>query len=277
MTYEVRLGRAEDHEGIAAFTTDTFEWGDYVADSFLGWLDAPDVEVLVAIHASDGPVAVATLRQPGPRQAWMAAARVRPDHRRKGLADRLNDAGVALARRRGDRVSRLAIEDWNEAPQRQVERLGYRPTSRWWFVREPVESVERLPARERLEPTPPSPEIWATWQRSAYASGGRGLVGLHWTWWTLTPDDLAGFASDGLLFGCPAGWALVEPLEDRLAVSWMCSADADFSRLADAARDLAREHDLPQVSFNVPDEARLLQSVGDERSSVTVWELPLLD
>ena len=49
MTYEVRLGRPDDHEGIGAFTTDTFEWGDYVADSFLGWLEDPTVEVLVAV------------------------------------------------------------------------------------------------------------------------------------------------------------------------------------------------------------------------------------
>ena len=277
MTYEVRLGRPDDHQGIRAFTTDTFEWGDYVADAFLGWLDDPAIEVLVAVHDEDGPVAVATLRRPGPGQAWMAAARVRSDHRRKGLANRLNDAGVALARERGDRIVRLAIEDWNEAPQRQVEQLGYRPTSRWWFVREPVEAADRLPARDRLEPVAASEEIWPVWQRSAYASAGRGLAGVHWTWWTLAPADLDGFARDGHLLGCPAGWAMVEPLEERLAVSWMCSADDDFVRLVEACRDLAREHGLPMVSFNVPDDESLLGRLGGERSSVRIWELVLRD
>ena len=35
----IRPARADDQPAIAAFTTDTFSWGDYVSDVFLDWLD----------------------------------------------------------------------------------------------------------------------------------------------------------------------------------------------------------------------------------------------
>lgn len=275
MAYEVRLGRPDDHAAIAAFTTDTFEWGDYVADAFPGWLDDPSIEVLVAHHDADGPVAVATLRRPGPRQAWLAAARVRPDHRRKGLANMLNEAAVELARGRGDRVARLAIEDWNEAPQRQVEGLGYRLTGTWRTVVEPVEGHGRLPTAERLDRTSGSAESWAVWQRSSLGVAARGLIGLHWTWWTATPEDLARFAGAGHLWACPSGWVVAEPTASRLTVNWLAAADRDLPRLVRACRDLAGDLSLAEVAFVVPEHGPTLGLLDGDDHAVGIWELPL--
>ena len=45
----VRLARPDDHSAIAAFTQDTFDWGDYVADAFPRWLADENSAVLVAV------------------------------------------------------------------------------------------------------------------------------------------------------------------------------------------------------------------------------------
>ena len=46
MNSVVRQARPDDAESIAAFTRDTFAWGDYVAGSFAGWLDGLDIDLV---------------------------------------------------------------------------------------------------------------------------------------------------------------------------------------------------------------------------------------
>lgn len=289
MGYEVRPGRPEDHEPLAAFTQDTFEWGDYVADAYPSWLEDPAIEVIVVEHDADGPVAVATLKQPGSGQAWMAAARVHPDHRRKGLASMMNDTGVAWARERGDRVARLLIEDWNEAPQRQVEGLGYRRTSRWWHATRDGLAADpnplrnggpRVPGPERLEPaTAMGPaDAWPVWERSGLVRAARGLIGFHWTFWRLTLDDLTGFARRGLLWSAPSGWVVAEVVDDTLEVAWLCAADADIDRLLGACVDLAVGEGLDRLGVFAPIHAPVgdaLTRLGLETFGIDIWEKAL--
>lgn len=289
--YTVRRGRPDDHAALAAFTTDTFDWGDYVADAFIEWLADPAIEVLVVEHATDGPVAVATLKQPAPHEAWLAAARVHPDHRRKGLASMMNDTAVAWATERGDRVARLVIEDWNEAPQRQVEGLGYRRTSRWWFARReglagdpnPTRNGgRRVPGPERLEPatTMAPSDAWPVWERSGIGRAARRLIGVHWTWWRLTVGDLEGFAAAGALWQAPSGWVVAEADREAkvLSVAWLCGSDGDLRRLTKACVDLAVDLDLDGIAFGAaahPPLGKALDRLGLERGGLAIWEKPL--
>ena len=48
MTFTVRLARPEDVPSIIPWTTDTFEWGDYVADALPHWLASDNGAVMVA-------------------------------------------------------------------------------------------------------------------------------------------------------------------------------------------------------------------------------------
>jgi GNAT superfamily N-acetyltransferase len=291
--YTARRGRLPDHEALAAFTRDTFDWGDYVADAFPEWLDDEAVEVIVVEHETDGPVAVATLKQPGPHQAWMAAARVHPDHRRKGLASLMNDTGVAWARARGDRVARLIIEDWNEAAQRQVEALGYRHTSQWWHVGRdglggdpnPTRNGgRRVPGPERLEPaTAMGPaDAWPVWERSGLIRAARGLIGVHWTWWRLTIDDLGRFAAEGTLWQAPSGWVVAEADRDAdtLQVYWLCGGDDDLRRLTKACVDLAVDLGLDGIRLFGPAHDPLGEALAklglDDPGTLGIWEKPLL-
>lgn len=291
--YTARPGRLGDHGALSEFTRDTFEWGDYVAEAFPSWLEDPAIEVIVVEHETDGPVAVATLKRPGPHEAWMAAARVHPDHRRKGLASLMNDTGVEWARARGDRVARLIIEDWNEAPQRQVEALGYRRTSRWWFAGRdglggdpnPTRNGgRRVPGPERLEPaTAMGPaDAWPVWERSGLIRAARGLIGVHWTWWRLTIDDLARFGAEGLLWQAPSGWVVAEANReaDALEVYWMCGGDDDLRRLTKSCVDLAVDIGLDGIRFFGPEHGPLGEALGklglDDPSTLSIWEKSLL-
>ena len=55
----VRPATLEDRAAIAAFTTDTFTWGDYVAEAFERWIQDPDGTVLVFGGAGADPPVLA--------------------------------------------------------------------------------------------------------------------------------------------------------------------------------------------------------------------------
>ena len=78
MAVIIRPGRADDLEAIREFTTATFEWGDYVPDRYLDWLNEPQTLVLIAADTGDAPIAVGRVALLSHREAWFSAARVRP-------------------------------------------------------------------------------------------------------------------------------------------------------------------------------------------------------
>ena len=130
MEVTIRPGRPEDHEQIAAFTVNTFTWGDYVADAFLDWLVEPGTRTAVA-EIGDRVVGMARAALVSPVEAWAQGARIHPDHRRRGIATDLSLHLWEWARSQGALVVRLAIEDWNEAAQSQVTAMGFRPAGSW--------------------------------------------------------------------------------------------------------------------------------------------------
>src|SRR5690606_7803367 len=145
MAVSIRPAEARDAEVIAGFTQNTFSWGDYVADAFLDWLADEDAAVPVATDDHDRPIALARVRMLSDRESWLSAARVHPDHRRKGLGSALNDWCVEWSRQRGAAVARLEIETWNEPAQNQVRRLGYRHVAT-------VVDAHREAGRAEIEP-----------------------------------------------------------------------------------------------------------------------------
>ena len=144
----VRPAQASDIDAVRAFTTGTFEWGDYVPDRFEGWLGREDSTVLVATDEDDSPIGLARVLMVSDREAWIHAARVHPDHRRRGIGSTLNEALCDWAGSHGAMVARLMTEDWNEAAQGQVEQSGYRRVSTWsWPMRDLGRGAEDAAAR----------------------------------------------------------------------------------------------------------------------------------
>lgn len=249
-SYTIRTAVPTDLAAIAPFTTDTFHWGDYVADQFLDWLEDDRGIVLVAVDSNDVPVAVARTLLLSPTEAWMHGARVHPEHRRQGVGRSLNDAGCAWAAQRGALVARLMVEDWNEAARRQVEQIGYHPVAPWMAgllemgseVVPQTNGGRRVPGEERLTPgrATEADMAWMAWASSESARQARELFPIGWHFRRLRPEDLVAAATSRRLWHCPSGWVMVD-IDDagEMTIPWLSTTDLDAVRLVRAILDLA--------------------------------------
>lgn len=284
---EVRPAIASDHSAILEFTRDTFDWGDYVSDSFLSWLEDEHGQVLVAADADDRPVGVARVVMLSDREAWMHAARVSPLARRTGVATMLNVAGCDWARQNGADVARLLVEDWNTAAQQQVAKMGYRRGSVWVsaekaMAMEPLTNGgRRVPGDERLTPARRT-EVdlaWMTWKVGDLAQVGRELIPIGWAFRQMTVDDLRGAVGEGRLWQCPSGWMVAAITDDgRLDVSWLETNDLDAHRLIKAMIDLADGFGVETIWGLFPAPNWLVETLsvlGFELRPSAVWSLPL--
>ncbi|MBE3559563.1 MAG: GNAT family N-acetyltransferase [Ktedonobacteraceae bacterium] len=117
---EVRPARAEDREAILAFTTHTWEWGDYIEDVWDEWLH--DAHGCLFVATVDGrPAGLVHMHMLSEGEAWMEGLRVDPQYRGLGLARELNLAAQAEAMRRGATLARLLIDSRNERSKHLAE------------------------------------------------------------------------------------------------------------------------------------------------------------
>lgn len=289
MDYTIRPAVQGDLEAITAFTRDTFSWGDYVPERFEEWLVDDASQILVAVDPADRAVALAVCTLLSPVEAWLQAARVHPESRRRGLASRLNRGLTAWARDRGARVARLAIEDWNEAAISQTRALGYRPTCHWVYATRAVGAAspvpegnggQRVATAEKVMPAPSgeSGPAYLSWSSGPLAAPSRNLFGRDWRWRRLEVHDLEHAGRNGMLFEARAGWAMAIPRNDVLQVPWMETSQEDAYALTRSLVDLAVDLDADSIEFMIPKVDWLVSAVrraGCEVEPLTVYSLPL--
>lgn len=259
----IRHARTSDHEAIAAFTSDTFEWGDYVADVFPDWLVDPTGCVMVAADDTDTPVAVGRGAMLSKTELWLQGARVNELWRRRGLASAVGEAIVAWGREQGAQVARLGTEDWNTAAQRQVANVGFRPVGDWVVAVRPTPAAEpatsanggkRARARRRLkrahssEATP----AWISWRSGPLVQPARGLHSWQWRWARLELERLVEGAKIGELWASPAGWALARVDKERLTVGWLECGPDDADQMIRAIVDLAQDMGTERIHLPLP-------------------------
>ncbi len=259
----VRPARFDDLESVTSFTIGTFEWGDYVPDRFGGWLGQDDSAVLVAVDEADSPVGLARVVLMSEREAWIHAARVHPEHRRRGIGSAINEALCDWASSHGAIVVRLMTEDWNEAAQGQVEHSGYRRTSNWsWPMRDlgtgaidPVTNGgRRVPGEEQLA-SGSRAEIdpaWIAWSTSEMASAGRRLFPIGWTFRRMTIEDVHSASRARELLQCASGWVIARTEGEQLSIPWVATNPLDAAKLARAVVDLAARRRLGSLMVMVP-------------------------
>lgn len=259
----VRPARLADLPAVTAFTTGTFDWGDYVPERFESWLGHDDSTVLVATDDGDVPIGLARVVMMSDREAWIHAARVHPDERRRGIGSTINEALCEWARSHGAIVARLMTETWNEAAQGQVERSGYRKVSTWsWPMRDlgtgtidPVTNGgRRVPGEEQLA-SGSRAEIdpaWIAWSSSEMAAAGRGLFAIGWRFRRMTIDDVHLASRNRELLQCASGWVIASSEDDRLSVPWVATNPLDAPKLARAVIDLAARRSMKSVMVMVP-------------------------
>lgn len=281
----LREGRPDDLDAIREFTTDTFAWGDYVPDQYLNWLTEPSGAVLVAADDRDRVLAMVHIEQLSPKEGWLSAARVRPEHQRQGLGSRLNQAGVDWLRSRGALVVRLTTEENNLVAQQQVEKLGYRQVARFAlaersFSQHGVESNggRRLPGPERLDLAPaaetePAYLVWSTGDLNRASHGLYASRG--WAFRRLALADLVAASRGRRFWASPAAWAIAE--EDQgLWVSALLTTPDEADRAVRSLVDLAEEKKVEWMGVMVPRVDWLERALQSQHLEINypniVWE-----
>lgn len=282
----VRQALPSDHLTIAAFTEDTFEWGDYVADLFLEWLERNDMFVAVGVSDDDVPVALGSVRMLSPTEAWFHAARVRPDLRGRGIAAEISVVLRGWAAEQGATVGRLLVEDWNEASIRHVEKTGRRRVASMVRCTKPIGDASpspdgnggpRIPSPLRARPAhaADAQSAYASWSIGELGRASRGLLGIGWSFRRLTIEDLIAAARGSAFWEIGAGWALASPTPDaRFEVSWLETREEDTNDLLRSFIDLAIGSGSESITIWVPDvdwAVRAAKRLGFETSLMHVY------
>lgn len=284
----IRPGRPEDHAAIAAWTQNTFTWGDYVADRWDDWMADPDCEVAVA-DVDGRPVALSRVAMVSSTEAWSNAARVHPDHRRQGLATAVASRLWPWAAERGARVVRLAVEDWNEAAHGQVIAMGFHRTSSWFHgsrgvgENSPVPTGNggrRVAGAEGLRPAhgAEAEPALLSWDGGELCRAAGGLFPTGWTWRQLRLEHLVEAARDRALWEGRPGWAVASVDDEAMRVQWLETSEEDAAALVRALVDRAADIGVERLQMMIPAVPWLRRALGRadfELTGLGVYTLPL--
>jgi ribosomal protein S18 acetylase RimI-like enzyme len=266
MGFLIRPARAEDVPLIAAWTRDTFSWGDYVPDQVSDWISDPTSQVVVCVYEDDVPVALSRAQMLSSTEAWLSGARVHPGHRRSGMGSAMNDHGVDWARSQGALVARLATEEENRAARSQVLKSGYRLTGRWMHATGPAGGQRDVAPGRRLHlgTSLDADAAWMFWSQSELEQTAHELMPHGWRWRKASRADLEEAVASHAFYQGAAGWAIVRPVEGGLAVRWIAATPADAPLLLQGIRDLAEEEGLESVEAMVPAAPWLVEALRRE-------------
>ena len=285
MDFRIRDATAADKEIVAAFTQDTFEWGDYIASAFDRWLADPDAKLVVAVDGDDRPVAMGRGAMVSSTELWLQGARVHPDWRRRGIASAIDATIERWALEYNAQVSRLAVEDWNLPARRQVERIGMRATGTWVVARRRLSTGgpslatnggRRPPPKDRLTAavSAEAAPAYMAWSVGALGKAARQLLAIGWTWRRLTIDDLIRAAQGAAFWMSPAGWVMAAVADGTLEIGWLESGPDEVGDLCSAMIDLAAELGVSRIDIKVPDVewlTRTLESHGFDVNRVVLY------
>jgi GNAT superfamily N-acetyltransferase len=288
MQFSVRSGRADDREGIASWTRDTFSWGDYVGGAFDDWLADEDGRIFVA-EAGGRPIGMARVAMLSPEEAWSQGARIHPEYRRRGVGKALGDHIRRWAEGRGARVIRLAIENWNRPAQEHVRGMGFAPTGHWLMAERGVGENSPVPegnggrrvrALEGIRPAPAAEAEPAllSWASGPLERAARGLFPIGWSWRRLRREDLLDAARRRALWEGRVGWAVAEVEHDTFRVSWISTTELDADAMTRALLDRAAAAGVERIEVMAPDVdwlRRSLRRSGCELHPITLFSLAL--
>jgi L-amino acid N-acyltransferase YncA len=285
---EIRPATDKDIPAIVAFTTRTFEWGDYVPDVIEEWIHDPDGMAMVAVV--DGEiVGVARTMLLTPSQAWAHGVRIHPDHRGKGIAGVLAESLMTWAQDAGARVVRLLIEDDNTASIRHVDKVGFRRTVQLIRASRPVgeatanpqgNGVRRGPSTLVARPGKIQDTALAmtSWASSDIGRAMRGLAGIGWRFHKLTVTDVEGAARSGNLWEIGSGWAMTSTTTPWFHVAMVETRPEDAYETFRALIDLANRRGAEQLSVWIPSLDWLIQAArrsGCDATPMSIWNRPL--
>jgi GNAT superfamily N-acetyltransferase len=285
---DIRPATTADIPAIVAFTTGTFDWGDYVPDAIAEWIDDPIGMTMVA-DVDGETVGVARTVLLTPSEAWAHGVRVHPDHRGKGIAGVLASSLMEWARGAGAQVVRLLIEDDNIASIRHVDKVGFRRTVQMVRASRAVGEATANPQGNGVR-TGPSALVarpgkvqdatlaMTSWASSDMGRAMRGLAGIGWRFHRLTVSDVEDAARSGNLWEIGSGWAMTSTTTPWFHVAMLDTRAEDAYETFRALTDTANKRGSENLSVWIPTVDWLVQSArraGCDVSPMSIWEYAL--
>jgi GNAT superfamily N-acetyltransferase len=262
---EVRRAREEDREAVLAFSSQTWEWGDYIEYVWDEWLHNPQCALFVA--TMDGqPIGVANIRMLNATEAWLEGMRVDPAFRQHGIASALFEAQITEALRRNALTARLITESTNTAAIPLIERGFMRRVSALApFHAEPVTT----PSKRQYGMDTPTPATAADIDdiidylnvSNIFPAVG-GLYNQGFTAYSITGELIAKKVAAQQIYILRRwdrldGLVMVEPRERQgkkhLFVGYIDGTTESISLIAYALRAMLPESGLEKVRANIPD------------------------
>jgi GNAT superfamily N-acetyltransferase len=281
----IRPATAEDIPAIVAFTTGTFDWGDYVPDVIEEWI--ADSEGMAMVATVDGEaVGVARTVLLTPTEAWAHGVRVHPEHRGEGIAGVLAESLMQWAQGVGAHIVRLLIEDENTASIRHVDKVGFRRTVRLMRATRPVGEATANPAGNGVRKGPstlvarpgkaPDASLAMTsWTSSDVGRAMRGLAGIGWRFHRLTLADAQEAARSGNLWEVGSGAAVTSTTTPLFNVAMLDTRREDAYEAFRALIDAANKRGADGIAVWIPALEWLIQSArraGCDVAPMSIWE-----
>lgn len=263
----------DDIEAIVAFTTGTFEWGDYVPDMIGEWIDATDGVVMVAVDADDIPIAMGRCTMLTASEAWLHAARVHPEHRGRGIAGEMAVVMTDWARDNGGLVARLMIEESNTSSIRHIGKTGFRKTT---VVHRGHRDLGGGPPRSngngghrRKSPLQARPGrrsesdmVVASWSAGEAGRSLRGLVAHGWSFHRLNTADVLDTSDGTMLWEIGGATAITRQVDDEFRVDLLDASERDAVDVTHALIDVAAGRDAARFSIWVADLPKFIEALG---------------
>lgn len=282
----IREALPADTDAIVAFTTDTFEWGDYVPHMIREWIGDDAGVVMVAVDDSDMPVALARAVFVTESEVWSHAARVDSAHRGRGIAGDLADALTDWAREHGGLVVRLLIEDDNIASIRHITKKDFR---RGVSVVRAFRTVgpaspnpegnggrrQPSPLRTRPGKVQDLPLVRSSWSTSQVGRSMRQLIGSGWQFHRLRDSDIETAARSGNLWELENSWAITGSVEPVFDVRLIDTTEAEAHDVIRALIDTANNRGAEGFSMWIADIEWLIRAArrtGCDVEGYGVWE-----
>ena len=285
----IRPARDADLDAIVAFTTDTFDWGDYVPRMLPEWLADTEGMVMVATDEDDRPVAMARAEFLTETQVWSHAARVHPDHRGRGIAGMLADHLMDWARTRGGHVVRLLIEDDNLASIQHITKVGFSRAASVVRANRTVGAASPTPEGNGGRRNPSTLQarpgkrqdlvlVRSAWSTSEVGRLLRGLIAGNWRFHRLRDEDIEAAAVSGDLWEIGSSWAISHRADEHWSIRLLATDPDEAYEVIRALVDTANNRGAESMEIWLADTEWTVQAArrcGFDVSGFGVWEHPL--
>ncbi|MFW6115712.1 MAG: GNAT family N-acetyltransferase [Chloroflexota bacterium] len=264
----IRAARAADKADVEALCAEVWEDAeDYVPRAWDGWLADPHGKLAVA-QLGGCVVGVAKLTRLADDEWWLEGLRVSPDHRRRGVAGRLQAHLVEEFRRIGQGTLRFGTHSRNEPVHRLAARDGFRRAATYrLYEAAPLAPDQAPPLRPLREDDLEA--AWGLVDGSPRYRAAAGLYETFWSWQRLTRPRLAEELAQGRGRGVDqhhqlAALALLcqTDKEDALDVAYVDGRGAAVEAALRSLRALAARRGCDKLRLRAVDEPGLVAAAA---------------